>query len=136
MFITEPNFFPYRVRFFHPGSATKNFQHFNPKKLLPSSRKYDPGCSSRFWILIFTHPRSRIQGSKRHRNPDPDLQHWKVVHTLLPILSVPVLRSQSRRSRTQIAPQSCSRNYGVRSGSSSATLVEIVLCRVIWPEIS
>jgi hypothetical protein len=31
--------------------------------------KFDPGCSSRIRILIF-YP-SRIQGSKRHRIPDP-----------------------------------------------------------------
>jgi hypothetical protein len=43
--------------------------YFNPKKLFLSSRKYDPGCSSRIWILIFYL--SRIQGSKRHRIPDP-----------------------------------------------------------------
>ena len=32
----------------------------------------DPGSES--WL--FTQPRSRIQGSKRHRIPDPDPQHW------------------------------------------------------------
>ncbi len=38
--------------FFHPGSASK-FKYFNPGS----------------WI--FTHPESRIQGSKRHRILDP-----------------------------------------------------------------
>jgi hypothetical protein len=52
--------------FFHPGSRIriKEFNYFNPKKWFLSSRKYDLGCSS------------RIQGSKWHRNPDPDPQHW------------------------------------------------------------
>jgi hypothetical protein len=42
-----------RIRlFFHPGSRirTKEFKYFiyfNPKKWFLSSRKYDPGCSSR-----------------------------------------------------------------------------------------
>ncbi len=35
----------------------------------------DPGSGSRIRILIF-YP-SRIQGSKRHRIPDPDPQHWR-----------------------------------------------------------
>ncbi len=51
-----------------------------------SSRKFDPGCSS--WIpdpesgsWLFTHPGSRIQGSKRHRIPDPGSgpQHWNKI---------------------------------------------------------
>ncbi len=45
----------------HPGSwiLIKEFKYFNPKKgkkLFLSSKKYDPGCSSRI--------------------PDPDPQHW------------------------------------------------------------
>ncbi len=60
--------------FFHPGSrirtfsipslgsASKNFfKYFNPKQWFLSSRKYDPGCSS------------------RHRIPDP--QHWNNIKT-------------------------------------------------------
>jgi hypothetical protein len=34
------------LNFFHPGSR-KEFKYFNPEKLFLSSRKYDPGCSSR-----------------------------------------------------------------------------------------
>ncbi len=34
-----------------------------------------PGSGSWIRILIFTHLGSRIQGSKRHRIPDPDPQH-------------------------------------------------------------
>ncbi len=51
---------------------TKEFRYFNPKKWFLSSRKYDSDFSSRIRILTF-YP-SRIQGSKRHRIPDP--QHW------------------------------------------------------------
>ncbi len=36
-------------------------------------RVVHPG--SRIWMLTSTHPGSRIQGSKRHRIPDPDPQH-------------------------------------------------------------
>ncbi len=63
-----PEIFPSRK----PGSASKN-RHFKPPKWFLSSRKYDPGCSSRIRIRIF-YP-SRIQRSK-HRISDPDPQHW------------------------------------------------------------
>ncbi len=68
--------------FFHPGSASKNISILTPKKpkkfkkWFLSSRRYDPGCSSRIRMLTFYPPGSRIQGSKRHRIPDPDPQHW------------------------------------------------------------
>ncbi len=65
-----------------PGSRMhiKEFKCFNQKKWFLSSQKYDPGFPSRIriWILTFylswipiLDPRSRIQGSKRHRIPDP-----------------------------------------------------------------
>ncbi len=58
--------------FFHLGSSVKNIpgtriwihEVFEPHKLLLSSRKYDPRSGSWF----FTHPESRIQGSKRDRS--------------------------------------------------------------------
>jgi hypothetical protein len=42
MFMPDP-------KFFHPGSriCIKEFKYFNPKKWFLSSRKYDPGSSSR-----------------------------------------------------------------------------------------
>ncbi len=48
IFIPDPNFF-------HPGSRIriKEFKFFNSKKWFLSSRKYDPGCSSRIQILKF-----------------------------------------------------------------------------------
>jgi hypothetical protein len=64
---------------FGSGSTSKNLSIINPKKLILSSRKYDPGCSSRIRIpdpvrSLNFYP-SRFQGSKRHRIPDPDPQH-------------------------------------------------------------
>jgi hypothetical protein len=61
--IPDPNFFYPGYEFFHPGSRVgiKEFEYFSPKKWFLSSRKYDPGCSSRIRILIFGP--SRIQGS-------------------------------------------------------------------------
>ncbi len=54
--IPDPNFF-------HPVSASKNFKCFNLNEWFLSSRKYDPGCSSRIRILtFFTYRGSRIQG--------------------------------------------------------------------------
>jgi hypothetical protein len=56
-----------------PGSS-KNLSILNPKKAKKwflSSKKYDPGCSSRIRMLTFSHPGFRIQGSKRHPIPDP-----------------------------------------------------------------
>jgi hypothetical protein len=48
-------------KFFHPGSriGIKEFKYFKPKRLFLSSRKYDPGCSSRIRIPIFFYS-SRI----------------------------------------------------------------------------
>ncbi len=89
MFIPDPTFsipvpgseiFPSRFpdpKFFHSGSTSKNLSILTQKIVFLSSRKYDPGCSSRIRILIF-YP-SRIQVSKRHRIPDSDPQHCKDV---------------------------------------------------------
>jgi hypothetical protein len=87
MFIPDPgsDFFPSQIpdpNCFHPGSRIpiKEFKYFNPKEWFLSSRKHDPGCSSRIPdpdpdFLPIPDPGSRIQGSKRHRIPDPDPQH-------------------------------------------------------------
>ncbi len=48
MFIPDPNFF-------HPGSATKNLSILTQTFFL-SSRKYNPGCSSRTGFRIRTDP--------------------------------------------------------------------------------
>jgi hypothetical protein len=92
MFIPDPgsDFFPSRIRTVSipdPGSRIfiKEVKYFNPKKAknwFLSSKKYDPGCSSRIRMLTFSHPGSRIQGSKRHPIPDPDPQHCFCVRKL------------------------------------------------------
>jgi hypothetical protein len=75
--IPDPNFasririFPSGSDFFHPGSASKNF---NPKKRFLSSRKYDPGCSSQIRIpdsdfLPIPDPGSRGQKGTRSGIP-------------------------------------------------------------------
>ncbi len=57
--ITDPNFsIPDQSFFPSPGSASKNLSILT-QKLFLSSRKYDPGCSSRIRIQIFYL--SRIQ---------------------------------------------------------------------------
>jgi hypothetical protein len=78
-------FFPSRI----PGQKDsriwiririKEFNYFNPKKcFFLSSRKYDPGCSTRnqtpdldLDFLPIPDPGSRVQGSKKHRIPDPE----------------------------------------------------------------
>jgi hypothetical protein len=80
MFIPDPTFF-------HPGSrirtlsipdpgSSKNLSISNSKKAKKwflSSKKYDPGCSSRIRMLTFSHPGSRGQKGTQSRIPDPDL---------------------------------------------------------------
>jgi hypothetical protein len=68
------DFFPFRIpdpTFSHPGSRIriKYFKYFNPKKWFLSSRKYDPGCSSRIRIPTF-YP-SRIPDPGVKKAPDP-----------------------------------------------------------------
>ncbi len=69
--------------FFHPGSwiCIKELMCFNPKQWFLSSRKYDPGCSSRTRILTFY----------QFRIPDP--QHWFI------------RRLAVRQARVQFSPQ-------------------------------
>jgi hypothetical protein len=69
MFIPDPTFF-------HPGSRIliKEFKYFNPKKAKKwflSSKKYDPGCSSRILDPNAYFRPSRIpdQGVKKAPNP-------------------------------------------------------------------
>jgi hypothetical protein len=72
MFIPDPGSGFFSIP--DPGSSSKNLSILTPKKAKKwflSSKKYDPGCSSRIRRLTFSHPGSRIQGSKRHPIPDP-----------------------------------------------------------------
>jgi hypothetical protein len=84
MFIQDPgsDFFPSRIRFFSfpdpgfdpgSGSALKNLSILTQE----TDIKLSPKRSGMFiqdhgsWLWIFSHPGSRIQGSKKHRIPDP-----------------------------------------------------------------
>ncbi len=79
--IPDPTYSIPDPNFFHPGSRIhiKEFKYFNPKNCILSSRKYDPGCSSRIRILVFlpipdpgsrdqngTGSRIRIRNTVRH----------------------------------------------------------------------
>jgi hypothetical protein len=45
------DFFPSLIQIFPPSRIhIKEFKYFNPKTCFVSSRKYDPGCSSRIQI--------------------------------------------------------------------------------------
>ncbi len=75
--ILYPTFFhpgSWTVSIPDPGSSSKNLSILTPKKAKKwflSSKKYDTGCSSRIRMLTFSHPGSRIQGSKKYSIPDP-----------------------------------------------------------------
>jgi hypothetical protein len=68
-FIPNPTFFHpgSRIRHFLSRIHIKEFKYFNPRKWFLSSRKYNPGCSSR--ILTF-YP-SRIPDPGVKKAPDP-----------------------------------------------------------------
>ncbi len=78
--IPDPNFFPSRIPDPH-----QRIKYVKPKKLSKLSKIQsglliqDRDAGSRSWF--FTHPRSRIQGSKRQRISDP--QNWTQTRILL-----------------------------------------------------
>ncbi len=83
--IPDPEFFPSRIR-------NKESKYFNPKKWFLSSRKHDPGCSSRIPDPdpdFLTHP-----GSRRHRIPDP--QHLKNILWNSKLIILPKLSPSDR----------------------------------------
>jgi hypothetical protein len=97
MFIPDPGseFFPSRIpdpNCLHPGSRIliKEFKYFNPKKgkkkWFLSSKKYDPGCSSRIPDPDADFLPSRIPGSKRHPIPDPGSGSATLIPTVLRVL--------------------------------------------------
>ncbi len=72
MWIPEPKYV------YHPGFRVRKILDTYvcvsmnlSKKVFTSSRNNNLGCSSRIRIFPI-----RIQGSKKHRIPDPDQQHW------------------------------------------------------------
>jgi hypothetical protein len=54
--------------------ASKKLSIFNLKNCFYALGKNDLGCSPRIRIQIFFHPESRIQRSKKHRIPDPQVK--------------------------------------------------------------
>jgi hypothetical protein len=107
MFNPDPisEFFPSRIpdaNFFHPGYRIRIFpsripdphqrtEVILPKKLFQSSRKYDPGCSSRIRILIFYPSRIPDPGvpnapdpGSRYATLDPDTQRCILIHNTGP----------------------------------------------------
>ncbi len=88
-----------RIRsFFHPGSRIRieEFKYFNSKNCFLSSRKYDPGCSSRIpnpEFLPVPHPGSSGQKGTGTRIPDPDPHH----RNYLVYVSVPMLKNKNYR---------------------------------------
>ncbi len=73
-----------------PCSQLLSPLHPGPAFFTECSSVADPECFSRnrvvlpgFRIRILTFYPSRIQGSKRHRIPDPDPQHWNVPDIVL-----------------------------------------------------
>ncbi len=80
--IPDPGSDFFSSRRMDPGSASKNLSILAQKNgfsaLRNTIRVFHPGSRSRIWILTFylsritiLDPRSRIQGSKTHRIPDP-----------------------------------------------------------------
>jgi hypothetical protein len=71
-----------RIRDVYPGSRIRIFPSRIPikefkygiltQKLFLSSRKYDPGCSTRIRIPFLPIPDPGVK-----KAPDPDPQHWK-----------------------------------------------------------
>ncbi len=62
-----------------PGSASKEFKYFNPKKWFLSSLKYDLGCSSGSWLLPIPGPGSQI----RIRNTVQNIPRYKDIKQFL-----------------------------------------------------
>ncbi len=124
MFIPDPTFFHpgSRIRTVSipdPGSPSKNLSILTPKKWFLSSRKYDPGCSSRIpdpgsgcWLLPIPDP-----GVKKA--PDPGsgsatlgIRHW-FRQDGLPFLFEKSMDQAGQRNRTLI----------LCSGSGSASFL-------------
>jgi hypothetical protein len=90
IFLSRIRIFLSRIRIFPSRIRIKEFKYFNPKDCFYALRS-----GSGF----FTHPGSRIQGSKRHRIPDP--QHcispsaWSVCTAVASIKKVQVTKKPS-----------------------------------------
>jgi hypothetical protein len=106
MFIPDPTLF-------NPGSrnqivSIKEFKYFNPKKWFPSSKKYDPGCSSRIPnpdpdILPIPDPESRGQKGTGSRTRIRNTGCYLVVGPLSLTLRRPVERGWMNTVRQKVA---------------------------------
>jgi hypothetical protein len=129
MFIPDPgsDFFPSRIpdpNCLHPGSRIliKEFKYFNTKKgkkMVLSSKKYNPGCSSRIRMLTFSHPGSRGQKGTQSRIRNTGririnrLSNWSVK------------RPEHLRSASDWQTTKCFRqNY--KSGSTNFRLIPFI----------
>jgi hypothetical protein len=76
---------------FHLGSripASNKLSILTPKNWFLSSRKYDPGCSSRIRILFVTHPGSRTPDPGVKKAPDPGYGSATLVNRVPGFLSI------------------------------------------------
>ncbi len=93
MFIPDPgsDFFPSRIRTVSipdPGSSSKNLSILTPKKAKEMVSKlqkiwsglFIPDPGSGCWLSPIPDPGYRGQKGTQSRIPDPDPQHWHVVH--------------------------------------------------------
>ncbi len=104
-----------------------NFQRivevFTPKifNMLSNIWVWDPGSEIR--VPEKTYSGSRIQGSKRHRIPDPDPQHWYLLY--LWMRSSRVLRASDCQCRRRNSPglDPCNfRNSGIWRAAVNETV--------------
>ncbi len=97
-----------QIRDVYPGSriCIKEFKYFNPKKFVSKlseiwSGLFIPEPDPDFLTIL--DPESLIQGSKRHRIPDPDPQQWLFFLSRFVRLGVPTIELDAQgRSRPSI----------------------------------
>jgi hypothetical protein len=97
------------------ANLQKKLLNFLPKTLSLSSQKY------RFGIRYQGSGKnlSRIQGSKRHRIPDPDLQHWPVLFYFSGS-EAPLSPPEAREVRPAAEPSEAAM-AAMKSGENAAT---------------
>ncbi len=94
-----------------------------------SSRKYDPGCSSRIRIPDPDFYSSRIPESKIHRIPDPDPQHRIFLQAANEICSAP-LRGRKYSDHLHVTSRQIARKAN-STGSKTVWYVRTFLTRKI-----
>ncbi len=133
-------FFPSRIRIFSildPGSVWNNLNIFNPKKWFRSSRKYDPGGSSR--ILTF-YP-SQIPDPEVKKALDPGsgsatLKKIEVFTFSWRYNNLVLFRCQPRTCCRRL-PRTLSKPPTIRSSSALRITAipsnRLVLSCILWP---